>query len=76
MGLFNMSFPGASCGMVCETGILLVIEATWEFRNAAWLVCFPGSCIVCAAIELRTGLPKSGVLKVREIKKSAALGAV
>ena len=47
-----MSVLGAGCGMVCETGILLVIETTWEFRNAAWLVCFPGSCIVCAAIEL------------------------
>ena len=47
-----MSFPGAGCGMVCETGILLVIETTWEFRNVAWLVCFPGSCNVCAAIEL------------------------
>ena len=49
---FNMSVPGAGCGMVCETGILLVIETTWELRNAAWLVCFAGSCIVCAAIEL------------------------
>ena len=47
-----MSVPGASCGIVCETGILLMIETTWEFHNAAWLVCFPGSCIVCAAIEL------------------------
>ena len=47
-----MSAPGASCGIVCETGILLVIETTWEFRNVAWLVCFPGSCIVCLAIEL------------------------
>ena len=47
-----MSAPGASYGIVCETGILLVIETTWEFRNVAWLVCFPGSCIVCAAIEL------------------------
>ena len=28
MGLFNMSFPGASCGMLCETGIMLVIETT------------------------------------------------
>ena len=42
----------AGCGMVCETSILLGIETTWEFHNAAWLVCFPGSCIVCAAIEL------------------------
>src|SRR4051812_13907473 len=47
-----MSVLGASCGMVCETGILLVIETTWEFRNATWLVCFPGSCIVCAAFVL------------------------
>ena len=47
-----MSAPGASYGILCETGILLVIETTWEFRNAAWLACFPGSCIVCAAIEL------------------------
>ena len=47
-----MSIPGAGCGMVRKTGILLVIETTWEFRNAAWLVCFPGSCIICAAIEL------------------------
>ena len=35
MGLFNMSFPGGSCGMVCETGILLVIETTLEFHSAA-----------------------------------------
>ena len=47
-----MSATGASCEIVCETGILLVIETTWDFRNAAWLVCFPGSCIVCAVIEL------------------------
>ena len=47
-----MSAPGASYGIVCETGILLMIETTWDFRNAAWLVCFPGSCVVCAAIEL------------------------
>ena len=47
-----MSVPGAGCGMVSETGIVLVIETTWEFRNVAWLVCFPGSCIVYAAIEL------------------------
>ena len=44
--------PGVGCGMVYKTGIMLVMETTWEFRTAAWLVCFPGSCIVCAAIEL------------------------
>ena len=48
MGLFNMCFPGASCGMVCETGILLVIETTLEFGVA---FCFLG-CIVCAEIVL------------------------
>ena len=47
-----MFAPGASYRIVCETGILLVIETTWDFRNAAWLVCFLGPCIVCAAIEL------------------------
>src|SRR3954466_14673441 len=47
-----MSGPGAGREIVCKTGILLVIETTWEFHNAAWLVCFPGSCIVCAAVEL------------------------
>ena len=46
VGLFNMSALGASCRIVCETGILLVIETTWDFHNAAWLVCFSGSCIV------------------------------
>ena len=35
MGLFNMSFPGVSCGMLCETGIPLVIETTLEFHSAA-----------------------------------------
>ena len=30
-----MSVPGAGFGMVSETGILLMIETTWEFRNAA-----------------------------------------
>ena len=29
-----------------------MIETIWEFRTAAWLVCFPGSGILCAAIEL------------------------
>ena len=52
---FNMSVSGAGYGMVCETGILLVIATTWEFRTAAWLVYFPGSCIVCSAIELPNG---------------------
>src|SRR3954467_6705991 len=47
-----MSWPGAGRGIVFKTGILLVIETTWEFHSAAWLVCFPGSCIVCAAVEL------------------------
>ena len=61
-----MSAPGASCGIVCETGILLVIETTRDFRNATWLVCFPGSCIVCAAIELPNRPSKSRVLEVRE----------
>ena len=63
--------------MVCETGILLVIETTWEFCTAAWLVCFPGSCIVCAAIELpnrpsKVWTPESK----RKLKKPAAPGAV
>ena len=35
MGLFNMSFPGASCGMLCEIGMLLVIETTLEFHSVA-----------------------------------------
>ena len=30
-----------------------------EFRNAAWRVCFPGSCIVCTAIVL-SGRPSQG----------------
>src|SRR3954465_9392871 len=47
-----MSWPGAGRGIVFKTGILFVIETTWEFHNAAWLVCFPGSCIICAAIVL------------------------
>ena len=38
--------------LYAKTGILLVTETTWEFHNAAWLVCFLGSCIVCAAVEL------------------------
>ena len=38
--------------MYAKTGILLVTETTWEFHNAAWLVCLPGACIVCAAVEL------------------------
>ena len=53
-----MSSPGAGCGIVCKTGILLVIETTWDFHNAAWLVCFPGSCIVYAAVELPNGSSK------------------
>ena len=47
-----MSGPGAGRGIIYKVGISLVTETTWEFHNAAWLVCFPGSCIVCAAIEL------------------------
>ena len=35
---------GASCGMICETSILLVIETTWTFDVA---FCFPGCCIMC-----------------------------
>ena len=41
MGLFNMSVPGAGCEMVCETGILLVIETTWTLDVAfllPWLL--------------------------------------
>ena len=60
-----------------KTGILLAIETTWEFHNVAWLVCFPGSCIVCAAVELPKGRPKNGVLRVREKRRNlAAPGAV
>ena len=72
-----MSVPGESCGIVCGTGILLVIETTWEFRNAVWLVCFPGSCIVCAAVELpnRPSEEWSPESK-RKLKKSAASGTV
>src|SRR3954466_827278 len=64
-----MSWPGAGRGIVFKTGILLVIETTWEFHNAAWLICFPGSCIVCAQLNCQTGHPKYGVLKVRENKE-------
>ena len=52
-----MSWPGAGRGIL-KIGILLAIETTWEFHNAAWLVCFPGSCIVCAAVELPNGSPE------------------
>lgn len=34
---------------------MLAIETTWKFHNAAWLVCVPGSCIVCVAVELPNG---------------------
>ena len=44
-----MSWPGAGHGIVLKTGILLAIETTWEFHNAAWLVCLPGCCIVRSA---------------------------
>ena len=72
-----MSVPGTSYGIVCGIGILLVIETTWEFRTAAWLVCFPGSCIVCAAIEL-PNRPSEGWSpeSKRKLKKSAAPGTV
>ena len=57
--------------MVCETGILLVIETTWEFRDAAWLVCFPGCCIVSSAGLLpdRASDERSPVGKNRKEKK-------
>ena len=72
-----MSALGAGCGMVSKIGILLVIETTWEFRNAAWLVCFPSSCIICAAIEL-PDRPSEGwsPTSKRKFKKSAAPGMV
>ena len=74
---FNMFVPGAGCGMVCKTGILLVIETTWEFRNTAWLVCFPGSCIICAATELpNRPFEEWSPESKRKFKKSAAPGAV
>ena len=41
--------PGASCETVCKTGILLVIETTWEFDIA---FCLLGCCIMCSAIVL------------------------
>src|SRR4051812_5324039 len=68
-----MSCPGAGRGIICKTGILLVIETTWEFHNAAWLVCFPGSCIVCAAVGLpnRSSEVWSPESK-RKIKKNSA----
>src|SRR3954471_20580498 len=53
-----MSWPGAGRGIVFKIGILLVIETTWEFHSAAWLVCFPGSCIVRAAVKLPNGSSK------------------
>ena len=37
VGLFNMSVPGAGYRMVCEIGILLVIETTWTL-NLAFLL--------------------------------------
>src|SRR3954471_22264157 len=66
VGLFNMSGPGAGRGIVCKTGILLVIETTWEFHNAAWLVCYLDLASFVRQLNCRTGRPKYGVLKVRE----------
>ena len=61
-----MSWPGAGHGIVFKTGILLVIETTWEFHNAAWLVCLPDLASFVRYLNCRTGHPKYGVLKVRE----------
>ena len=73
-----MSVPRASYGIVCETGILLVIGTTWEFSNAAWLVCFLGSCIVCAAIVLSVSPSEewSPESKKKEMTKFGAPSAV
>ena len=43
-----MSVPGAGCGMVCETGILLVIETTWEFHSSEGLF---GSSIAAQTMQ-------------------------
>ena len=69
MGLSNMSFLGASCGMLCETGILLVIETSLEFCSAAQLSAPLVVVSFVRQLYCRTGLPKSGVLKVRENEK-------
>ena len=47
------------------------METTWEFHNAAWLVCFPGSCIVCATVELPNGSSEvwSPESKIKKEKK-------
>ena len=61
-----MSWPGAGCGIVFKTGIPLVIETTWEFHNAAWLVCLLDLASFVRQSNCRTGRPKYGVLKVRK----------
>ena len=73
-----MSWPGAGRGIVFKTGLPLVTETTWEFHNAAWLVCLPGSCIVCAAVELpnRSSEVWSPESKKKEMTKSGAPSAV
>ena len=73
MGLFNVSFPGASCGMVCETGILLVIATTLEFHSTAW---FSAPLVVVSLVRqlyCRTGLPENGVLWVRKKKEKKGM---
>ena len=64
-----MSVPGAGYGMVCETGILLVIETTWEFRMRHGLSASLVLASFVRQLNCRTGLPKNGVLKVRENEK-------
>ena len=59
-----MSVPGAGCGMVCKTGVLLMIETTWEFRDATWLVASLVLASFVRQLNYRTGLLKSGVLIV------------
>src|SRR3954466_15329860 len=48
LGIFNMSLLGACYGMICKTGILLVIETTLEFHSAAW---FSSSLVLASFVR-------------------------
>src|SRR3954465_1310380 len=60
---------GRAAELICKTGILLVIETTWESIMRHGLSTFPVLASFVRQLDCRTGHPKYRVLKVREDKE-------
>src|SRR3954467_14919623 len=60
---------GRAAKLICKTGILLVIETTWESIMRHGLSASLVLASFVRQLNCRTGCPKYGVLKVREDKE-------